>query len=185
MKSVSKVITGGAFAAIFFLSLGITTEGEVGEVLRGRAVFVKNCVLCHGINAMGNGPLAETLPQTPANLTDCRLTAEDSIEVLQGTIRHGGPYIGLSEAMPAWGGTLTEQEIADVGRYVKSLCTDSDWVPGDFNFPRPLITGKAMPEQEIIIGAERVRTAASQLCRTPQDNPTNDDQERTSNTNSK
>ena len=54
MKSVSKVITGGVFAAIFFLSLGITSEGEVGEVLRGRAVFVKNCVACHSINAKGN-----------------------------------------------------------------------------------------------------------------------------------
>jgi len=54
MKSVSKVITGSIFGAILFLSLGITSEGEVGEVLRGRAVFVKNYVACHSINAKGN-----------------------------------------------------------------------------------------------------------------------------------
>jgi hypothetical protein len=41
--------------------------------------------------------------------------------------------------------------IAYVGAYVKTLCTDPDWLPGDLNFPRALITGKAYPEQEVIL----------------------------------
>lgn len=72
-------------------------------------------------------------------------------------IEDGGPYMGLSSVMPAWQGTLSEAEIADVAAYVKSLCTDPNWLPGDLNFPRPLITGKAFPDQELIVGGRFAR----------------------------
>ena len=72
--------------------------------------------------------------------------------MVQGIIRHGGPYAGRSSVMPAFGTALTDDEIADVACYVKSLCDDPDWVPGELNFPRPLITDKAFPEQEMIVG---------------------------------
>ncbi len=122
------------------------------SVRRGLAVFQKNCVICHGADAKGSGQLAATLPTRPANLTDCRLTAEDRVEVLQGIIRHGGPYAGRSSVMPAFKNVLSDSDIADVARYVKSLCSDPDWVPGELNPPRALITGKAFPEQELIVG---------------------------------
>ena len=71
---------------------------------------------------------------------------------MQGIIRHGGPYAGRSSVMPAFGTVLSNSDIADVARYVKSLCADPDWVPGELNFPRALLTGKAFPEQEMIVG---------------------------------
>jgi hypothetical protein len=108
--------------------------------------------MCHGADAKGTGQLAAALPVRPANLTDCQLTAEDPVEVVQGIIRHGGPYAGRTSVMPAFGTVLSSSDIADVARYVKSLCTDPDWVPGELNFPRPLLTGKAYPEQEMLVG---------------------------------
>ena len=72
--------------------------------------------------------------------------------MVQGIIRHGGPYAGRASVMPAFGTVLSSSDIADVARYVKSLCTDPDWVPGELNFPRPLLTGKAYPEQEMLVG---------------------------------
>jgi cytochrome c551/c552 len=139
-------------------------EAVLGDAVRGRAVFEKNCVACHGSDAKGTGPAAATLPVKPANLTDCRRTAEDDIEMIDAIIHHGGAYAGLSPIMPAWDKVLTSMEIADVAAYEKSLCDDPDWVPGELNFPRPLITGKAMPESEVILGGgfsrnnERVMT---------------------------
>jgi len=125
----------------------------VGNPRRGRAVFEQYCTLCHGSDAKGTGPLAKTLPVPPADLTDCRRTAEDPVEVTEGTIRHGGSYVGLSPVMPAWQGKLTDEQIADAASYVKTLCSDPDWVPGELNLPRPLITDKAYPEQEAIVGS--------------------------------
>ena len=127
-------------------------HGSLDPLLHGREIFQNNCIMCHGEDAKGTGQLAAALPVKPANLTDCQLTAEDPVEVVQGIIRHGGPYAGRSSAMPAFGNSLTDAEIADVARYVKSLCADPDWVPGELNFPRPLLTDKAFPEQEMIVG---------------------------------
>ncbi len=139
--------------ACLFGIVGLAMAQEIlGNALKGRTVFLQNCAVCHGEDAKGTGVLADTLPKKPANLTNCRLTGEDPVEIIEGTIRHGGAYVGLSPVMPAWEGKLSDNQIADVAAYVKTLCTDPDWLPGDLNFPRPLITGKAFPEQEVIIG---------------------------------
>lgn len=127
-------------------------QGSLDPLLHGREIFQNNCIMCHGADAKGTGQLAAALPVRPANLTDCKLTAEDPVEVVQGIIRHGGPYAGRSSVMPAFGTVLSDSDIAEVARYVKSLCADPDWVPGELNFPRPLLTGKAFPEQEMIVG---------------------------------
>lgn len=145
------LVTLGLFFLIALPAVGFT---EIGDVLRGAALFDKNCAVCHGQDARGSGMLAASLPVKPANLTDCRLTAEDPTEVLEGIIREGGSYTGLSTVMPAWGGRLTEQEISDVAAFVKTLCTTKNWLKGDLNFPRPLITGKAFPENEIVVGGK-------------------------------
>ena len=140
-------------AGITFFALMAYAHGQiVGNPTRGRAVFEQYCVLCHGSDAKGMGLLAKTLPVPPADLTDCRRTSEDPVDVIEGTIRHGGSYVRLSPVMPAWQGTLTDEQITDAASYVKTLCRDPDWVPGELNLPRPLITDKAYPEQEAIVG---------------------------------
>ncbi len=149
MKRLCTFLTVACLGAVVYAA---DVHGLLEPLQHGREIFQKHCALCHGADAKGTGALAATLPRKPANLTDCRLTAEDPVEVVQGVIRHGGPYVGLSSVMPAWQGTLSESEIADVAAYVKSLCADPNWLPGDLNFPRALITGKAFPDQELIVG---------------------------------
>ena len=138
---------------LFLLLVTFAYAAITGDPARGRVVFQQSCFLCHGSDAKGTGYLADSLPVQPANLTSCRITSEDPVEMIEGVVRHGGAWAGLSPAMPAWEGTLSDQQIADVASYVKTLCADSDWVPGELNLPRPLITEKAFPEQEAILGA--------------------------------
>jgi len=128
------------------------SQGFLAQLLHGREVFERNCMGCHGADGKGTGRLAATLPVRPSNLTDCKLTDEDPVLVGQGIIRHGGPSIGRSLAMPAFGTVLSDSDIVDVARYVRSLCTDPDWVPRELDFPHPLITSKAFPEEHITIG---------------------------------
>lgn len=149
MERLCIFLTVACLAVVVYAA---NAHGSLDPLLHGRETFEKNCIMCHGADAKGTGQLAAALPVRPSNLTDCRLTAEDQVEVVQGIIRHGGPYAGRSSVMPAFGTALTDDEIADVACYVKSLCDDPDWVPGELNFPRPLITDKAFPEQEMIVG---------------------------------
>jgi mono/diheme cytochrome c family protein len=137
---LTLMVVAAAYAAI------------VGDPTRGKVVFQQSCSLCHGADAKGAGYLAPSLPVPPADFTNCRITSEDPVEMVEGVVRHGGPWAGLSPAMPAWEGTLSDQQIADVASYVKTLCTDPNWVPGELNLPRALVTGKAFPEQEAILG---------------------------------
>ena len=147
---------GFAFV-IGLLGLIERAEAVLGDAVRGRAVFEQHCVVCHGSDGKGDGPAAATLPVKPADLTDFRRTAEDDIEMIEAIVHHGGSYAGMSPVMPAWGKVLTAMEISDVATYEKSLCDDPDWVPGELNFPRPLITEKAIPEQEIVLGGQYTR----------------------------
>jgi len=150
--------TGGCLFVIGLIGIFIErAEAVLGDAVRGRAVFEKHCAACHGSDGKGTGPAAAALPVKPANLTDCRRTAEDDIEMIDAIIHHGGSYAGMSPVMPAWGKVLTAMEISDVAAYEKSLCDDPNWVPGELNFPRPLITGKAIPEQEVILSGKYTR----------------------------
>jgi hypothetical protein len=45
---------------------------------------------------------------------------------------------------------LTEQQINLVVAYLRTFCTE-DWPTGDLNFPRPLVTEKAYPENEVVL----------------------------------
>ncbi len=137
------------------------TGGVLDQVLHGREVYERHCVGCHGADGKGTGQLAPARPVRPANLTDCKLTDEDPVLLGQGVIRHGGPYRGRSVAMPAFGTVLSDSDIVDVARYVRSLCADPDWVPRELDFPHPLITSKAFPEQHIILGGRFGRNGTS------------------------
>lgn len=128
------------------------SQGFLAQLLHGREVFERHCLECHGADGKGTGKLAAALPVRPADLTDCKLTDEDPVLLGQGVIRHGGPHIGRSLAMPPFGTVLSDSDIVDVARYVRTLCADPDWVPRELDFPHPLITSKAFPEQHLTVG---------------------------------
>ena len=128
--SKSRTLAFGVIGLALVVVVAAAYASIIGDPARGKVVFQQSCFLCHGIDAKGTGYLAPALPVPPADFTKCRITSEDPVEMVEGVVRHGGPWAGLSPAMPAWEGTLSDQQIADVASYVKTLCTDPHWVPG-------------------------------------------------------
>jgi len=63
-------------------------------------------------------------------------------------ITHGGPAMGFSEAMPAFGGSLSETDIVDVLSYIKTMGGAHDYPDGSLNLFLPVRTKKAFPEDE-------------------------------------
>jgi len=86
-------------------------------ILRGEIVFRNYCVLCHGMNADGQGRAARMYNPKPANLRTS--TKPDSYKTL--IIRKGGLAVARSEFMPPWGEELTDEQIADVVRYLGAI----------------------------------------------------------------
>jgi len=81
-------------------------------VSAGRALFEQHCMLCHGTTGKGDGPAAASLPHAPANL---RLLDNKLEGLVAMRIARGG------NGMPAWQEVLTEEEIWQLTRYVKTI----------------------------------------------------------------
>ncbi|MCH7908606.1 MAG: cytochrome c [Candidatus Hydrogenedentes bacterium] len=90
-------------------------ERKVTE--EGRILFVKNCRPCHGVKAMGDGPMARGLLREPADFTGVETIATLVEGAVFWRIKTGGiglPHEGgpWESAMPPWGEEdLTDDEI--------------------------------------------------------------------------
>ena len=65
----------------------------------------------------------------------------------------GRPGLGFSEMMQAFGSALSPEQLQRVMNYIRTMCTDADWPRDELNLPRPLVTGKAYPEDEWVVSA--------------------------------
>lgn len=84
-----------------------------GSVAQGRTLYMQHCARCHGLAAEGDGPDATTLAPKPTNLR--AMAGQHSDGDFAWKIANGrGP-------MPAWRGSLSEQQIWDLVNYVQSL----------------------------------------------------------------
>lgn len=81
------------------------------SIQRGREIYKRNCVSCHGAKGEGNGPAANALPTPPADLA--KMAPQHSDGDLAWKIAEG------RAPMPAWEGVLSEHEIWHVVNYLK------------------------------------------------------------------
>jgi len=97
---------------------------------KGKQVYYKRCVWCHGVEGGGDGPAADRLFTRPRNFIQgtFKIRFTDSGELpleedLIRTVTNGLP----GSAMPAWGGFLSPDEIKSVVEFVKTLVQDRDF----------------------------------------------------------
>ncbi len=85
------------------------------SISRGQELFGINCVLCHGPQGKGNGPIATYLKNKPADLTSAAVQSLSDgaiFMVISG---------GVTGKMPALNENLTVRERWDVVNYVRTL----------------------------------------------------------------
>src|SRR5215470_2902648 len=96
-----------------------------GDAEAGKAIYEHVCVGCHGPTGQG-GRMAAMLTVPPRNLADQAYMGTRSDQQLFDVISKGGVVAGLSAAMTAFGGQLSEQQIWDTVAYVRTLATGSE-----------------------------------------------------------
>lgn len=108
------------------------------------------CARCHAKD--GSGKIDEpTVTVRPMDFTSCAATTEEADQDWERAIAKGGPGVGLSPQMPAFEDSLTPDQIKGFVSHIRGFCKESGWPSGDANFPRPIITEKAFPENEFLI----------------------------------
>jgi len=119
----------------------------------GQEIFEAACIACHGPG--GRGQPQTTLgfepPATFPDFSDCFGSVREKTFDWTATIHEGGRGRGFSEIMPSFAEALTPDQINKVVQYLRTLCDDRAWPPGELNLPRPLVTEKAFPEDEWVL----------------------------------
>lgn len=103
----------------------------------GAATYSRYCAGCHGDRGGGDGPNARFLIERPAVHKDARFMATRTDDRLFDAVYAGGYPLGRSAAMPAFGQTLSRDEIWSLVRHMRTLCdcngpawsTDGERVP--------------------------------------------------------
>lgn len=97
--------------------LGEDTEA----IAAGESLYAVNCAACHGETGMGDGAAAAGLDPKPASLADEHMMSELTDGYLYWRISTGGAMEPFNSAMPAWGETLTEDQVWQLVSFVRSI----------------------------------------------------------------
>jgi hypothetical protein len=108
------------------------------------------CARCHAED--GSGRVNEpTITVEPMDFTDCKVTSPEPDVDWERAIAKGGPGVGLSPQMPAFEDSLSADQITAFVSHTRAFCKEPGWPSGNTNFPRPILTEKAFPENEFLI----------------------------------
>jgi len=120
------------------------------EPKSGKTLYLEACAACHG--ADGTGAESSQLGfSTPVpDFTECNFATREPDADWIAVAHQGGPTRGFSTDMPAFGESLTEEELQKIMDHIRSFCEDDRWPRGELNLPRPLVTEKAYPEDEAV-----------------------------------
>src|SRR6266404_1659977 len=83
------------------------------SLARGKALYEKNCLACHGSTGDGKGPAAATLAPPPSNFK----MIQPDFEYILKVLRDGIP----GTSMPVWKDQLSDSDSAALAGYVRSL----------------------------------------------------------------
>lgn len=103
-------------SAIGALPIRSTAQDFPADVTRGKVVYERHCLSCHGAGGWGDGPDAAALRVPPANFHRFKSFLKSDEELLR-TIEHGIVF----SPMHSWQGQLTESERQDALAYIRLL----------------------------------------------------------------
>jgi hypothetical protein len=144
------IVTALALALFSAEASGSPRQQGSAQDRTGRQVYESTCVACHGPDGKGRANPVLTKVLTLPDFTDCSFAPREANADWLAVAHHGGPARGFSPLMPAWGGQFTTGELERAVDHLRTFCSDARWPRGELNLPRPLVTGKAFPEDEIV-----------------------------------
>jgi mono/diheme cytochrome c family protein len=84
-------------------------------------LYARYCAVCHGPTGKGDGPGTRVTRQPMRDFSDPAALREVDDRYYFAIIQKGGSQLGRSNAMPAWGMKLSDDEIRALVRYIRGL----------------------------------------------------------------
>jgi len=92
---------------------------------RGKALYERNCAVCHGVDGRADTPVGRLLKPHPRDFADPVEMAHLDFDRLYQSIKDGRP----GTAMAAWKDELSETEVGDVIDYIQELSSAAKAAP--------------------------------------------------------
>lgn len=103
-------------------TIGGHAVGSVAPGDDGAALYATWCAACHGPTGAGDGWNAAALPVPPTAHADAAVLSPRPDDVLYDGIHGGGWVLGRSPLMPAFGASLTPEQIDTLVAHLRTLC---------------------------------------------------------------
>lgn len=145
-----------ALAAALACSFSGIQAAQDGYALpqSGEELYAHACAACHGVGGAG-APASRLGFDVPMpDFTDCNFATREADSDWVYVSVEGGPARGFSRLMPAFGDLLSRPQIKKILAHIRTFCSNGDWPRGELNLPRPLVTTKAYPEDELVLSTE-------------------------------
>jgi len=127
-----------AVTILILTTTGITQAlANPPAAYEGRRLYVSYCLLCHGVDGKGDGPLARAMKIDTADLTTTVRSRSDTIltKIITGdgrqTITGRDRHNLLSEAMPEWNTVFDESQVKALIAYLRFLGRSKFELMGD------------------------------------------------------
>ncbi len=96
--------------------MGPPTRAETGDPAKGKVIYDKLCIACHGAQGKGDGPAGQMMRPPATDLTSAKIKGKADTDLFH-IIKEGRP----PTAMAAFETQLSDQQIHDVLAYVRIL----------------------------------------------------------------
>jgi cytochrome c553 len=146
---LSQLLVAG-IALIASASVTHAQSGSLDPAIPAPQLYVAACANCHGTDGRGAAKSQVGFDEALPDFTDCSFSSRETAQDWFAVVHEGGPVRAFSHRMPAFGAALSDDQIARVVAYVRSICDDRSWPRGELNLPRAMATEKAFPEDETV-----------------------------------
>lgn len=113
---VTNIVVVCVATSLGFMFAGLPRVEAAGDPAKGKAVYEKHCIVCHGPQGKGDGPAGKMLKPPAADFTSAESKKKSDAE-LRLVIEKGKP----GTAMGPWKPPLSDADIADVLLYLSTL----------------------------------------------------------------
>lgn len=146
-------IVSASWLAVLFAAASAAQDYGHGDLKldTGKEIWEAACATCHGVDGKGAVRTSVGFTARLPDFTECSFATKEPDGDWSATIHNGGSARGFSEIMPSFREALTDDQIDKVIAYMRGFCKEKAWPMGDLNLPRPMITEKAFPENEVVI----------------------------------
>jgi len=123
MRTISTLVTAVAVAT--WLPCVHPAVAQDAGAAKAKENYQSYCRKCHGDEGKGDGAGAAMLNPKPRDFADCANMQKRSDAELFKAISEGGEAVGMSADMQPWGGTISEPEVRELIKFVRSFCKKS------------------------------------------------------------